>query len=294
MEQVPSLQQQLLDAGVHFGHLRKKWNPKMLPYIFAEKKGIHIIDLNKTVDHLQEAAAAMKQIAKSGKKIMFVATKKQAKEIVSECANRIGMPFATERWLGGMLTNFNTVRKSVKKMQSIDKMLTESGSAENLTKKERLTLSRDKDKMEKVLGGIAQLGRLPAALFIVDIGHEHIALAEAKRLGITTFGMVDTNSDPNKVDFAIPANDDATKSIAIITNFIPAAIAEGLAERQAAKEEESDESGADQENERKAARMEAEANAEGGRGRGRGQSGGANRGTGGPGRGPGGGAGGAG
>ncbi|TKK70733.1 30S ribosomal protein S2 [Ilyomonas limi] len=266
MEQVPSLQQQLLDAGVHFGHLKKKWNPKMLPYIFAEKKGIHIIDLNKTVDHLQEAAAAMKQIAKSGKKIMFVATKKQAKEIVSECANRVNMPFATERWLGGMLTNFNTVRKSVKKMQSIDKMLSETGAAENLTKKERLTLSRDKEKMEKVLGGIAQLGRLPAALFLVDIGHEHIALAEAKRLGITTFGMVDTNSDPNKVDFAIPANDDATKSIAIITNYITAAIAEGLQERQQSKDEEVEE--VDNEAEKKAARLQAEAEAEGGRARG--------------------------
>jgi small subunit ribosomal protein S2 len=169
MEQNTSLQQQLLEAGVHFGHLRKKWNPKMLPYIFAEKKGIHIIDLNKTVDCLQDASAALKQIAKSGKKIMFVATKKQAKEIVNECARRVNMPYATERWLGGMLTNFNTVRKSVKKMQSIEKMLSD-GSAESLTKKERLTLSRDREKMEKVLGGIAQLGRLPAALFLVDIG----------------------------------------------------------------------------------------------------------------------------
>lgn len=263
MEQNTSLQQQLLDAGVHFGHLKKKWNPKMLPYIFAEKKGIHIIDLNKTVDGLQEAAAAMKQIAKNGKKIMFVATKKQAKEIAGECARKVNMPFATERWLGGMLTNFNTVRKSVKKMQNIEKMLSD-GSAESLTKKERLTLSRDKDKMEKVLGGIAQLGRLPAALFIVDIGHEHIALAEAKRLGITTFGMVDTNCDPNKVDFPIPANDDATKSIAIITNYITAAIAEGLAERQAAKEEEVEE--VENEAEKKAARLLAEAEAEGGRG----------------------------
>jgi small subunit ribosomal protein S2 len=264
MENNTSLQQQLLEAGVHFGHLKKKWNPKMLPYIFAEKKGIHIIDLNKTVDHLQEAAAAVKQIAKSGKKIMFVATKKQAKEIVSECAKRVNMPFATERWLGGMLTNFNTVRKSVKKMQSIEKMLAD-GSAESLTKKERLTLSRDKDKMEKVLGGIAQLGRLPAALFLVDIGHEHIALAEAKRLGITTFGMVDTNCDPNKVDFAIPANDDATKSIAIITNYIVAAIDEGLAERQASKDDDESEE-ANNENEAKARRLEAEAAAEGGRG----------------------------
>ena len=263
MENNTSLQQQLLEAGVHFGHLRKKWNPKMLPYIFAEKKGIHIIDLNKTVDHLQETAAALKQIAKSGKKIMFVATKKQAKEIVSECAKRVNMPFATERWLGGMLTNFNTVRKSVKKMQSIEKMLAD-GSAESLTKKERLTLSRDRDKMEKVLGGIAQLGRLPAALFLVDIGHEHIALAEAKRLGITTFGMVDTNCDPNKVDYAIPSNDDATKSIAIITNYVVAAIAEGLAERQAAKEDDVEEM--DNENEKKAARIQAEAEAEAARG----------------------------
>jgi small subunit ribosomal protein S2 len=264
MENNTSLQQQLLEAGVHFGHLKKKWNPKMLPYIFAEKKGIHIIDLNKTVDHLQDAAAAVKQIAKSGKKIMFVATKKQAKEIVSECAKRVNMPYATERWLGGMLTNFNTVRKSVKKMQSIEKMLAD-GSADSLTKKERLTLSRDKDKMEKVLGGIAQLGRLPAALFLVDIGHEHIALAEAKRLGITTFGMVDTNCDPNKVDFAIPANDDATKSIAIIANYIVAAIAEGLVERQASKDEEEAEESSN-ENEAKARRLEAEAQSEQGRG----------------------------
>jgi len=264
MENNTSLQQQLLEAGVHFGHLKKKWNPKMLPYIFAEKKGIHIIDLNKTVDHLQETAAALKQIAKSGKKIMFVATKKQAKEIVSECAKKVNMPYATERWLGGMLTNFNTVRKSVKKMQSIEKMLND-GSADSLTKKERLTLARDKDKMEKVLGGIAQLGRLPAALFLVDIGHEHIALAEAKRLGIQTFGMVDTNCDPNKVDFSIPANDDATKSIAIITNYITAAIAEGLAERQASKDDESEVEEGNNENEAKAKRMEAEANAEGGR-----------------------------
>jgi len=268
MEQNTSLQQQLLEAGVHFGHLKKKWNPKMLPYIFAEKKGIHIIDLNKTVECLQETAAVLKQIARSGKKILFVGTKKQAKDIVNECARRVNMPFVTERWLGGMLTNFNTVRKSVKKMQSIEKMLGD-GSFDNITKKERLTLSRDKEKMEKVLGGISQLGRIPAALLIVDIGHEHIALAEARRLGITTFGVVDTNCDPNKVDFCVPANDDATKSIAIITNYITAAIAEGLAERQAAKEEESEEV-TDDEKERKAARLEAEAQAEGGRaGRGR-------------------------
>ncbi|MBK8143339.1 MAG: 30S ribosomal protein S2 [Chitinophagaceae bacterium] len=274
MENNTSLQQQLLEAGVHFGHLKKKWNPKMLPYIFAEKKGIHIIDLNKTVECLQETAAAMKQIARSGKKILFVGTKKQAKDIVNESAKRVNMPFVTERWLGGMLTNFNTVRKSVKKMQSIEKMLGD-GSFDSITKKERLTLSRDKDKMEKVLGGIAQLGRVPAALFIVDIGHEHIALAEAKRLGISTFGVVDTNCDPNKVDFAIPANDDATKSIAIIVNYITAAIAEGLAERQAAKDEDVEEM-TDDEKERKAAKLLAEAEAEGGRsGRGRGGPGGA-------------------
>jgi small subunit ribosomal protein S2 len=272
MENNTSLQQQLLEAGVHFGHLKKKWNPKMLPYIFAEKKGIHIIDLNKTVECLQETAAAMKQIARSGKKILFVGTKKQAKDIVMESAKKVNMPFVTERWLGGMLTNFNTVRKSVKKMQSIEKMLGD-GSFDSVTKKERLTLSRDRDKMEKVLGGIAQLGRVPAALFLVDIGHEHIALAEAKRLGISTFGVVDTNCDPNKVDFAIPGNDDATKSIAIIVNYLTAAIAEGLAERQAAKDEDVEENIGD-DAEKRAARLEAEAQAEGGRGgRGRGAAG---------------------
>ncbi|MBA2761869.1 MAG: 30S ribosomal protein S2 [Segetibacter sp.] len=291
MELNTSLQQQLLDAGVHFGHLKKKWNPKMLPYIFAEKKGIHIIDLNKTTEMMQETAAALKQIARSGKKILFVGTKKQAKDIVMECAQRVNMPFVTERWLGGMLTNFNTVRKSVKKMQSIEKMLGD-GSFDSITKKERLTLSRDRDKMDKVLGGIAQLGRVPAALFIVDIGHEHIALAEAKRLGISTFGVVDTNCDPNKVDFAIPANDDATKSIAIVTNFITAAISEGLAERQAAKDDDSEDVATDIDNEKRAARLEAEAQAEGGRGRG-GRGGSVGRGAGGPGRGgPGGAAGG--
>ncbi|WP_343700362.1 30S ribosomal protein S2 [Chitinophaga sp.] len=244
MENNTSLQQQLLEAGVHFGHLKKKWNPKMLPYIFAEKKGIHIIDLNKTVEGLQETAAALKSIAKSGKKIMFVATKKQAKEIVADAAKRVNMPYVTERWLGGMLTNFATIRKSVKKMQSIEKMLAD-GTFDNITKKERLTLSRDKEKMEKVLGGISQLARVPAALFIVDISHEHIALAEAKRLGVSTFGMVDTNSDPTKVDFAIPANDDATKSIAIIVSYIAAAIAEGLAERAVEKTDEVEEEEAD-------------------------------------------------
>lgn len=286
MENNTSLQQQLLEAGVHFGHLRKKWNPKMLPYIFAEKKGIHIIDLNKTVDHLQESAAALKQIAKSGKKIMFVATKKQAKEIVTDCAKRVNMPYVTERWLGGMLTNFATIRKSVKKMQSIEKMLSD-GTFDSITKKERLTLSRDKDKMEKVLGGISQLSRVPAALFLVDIGHEHIGLAEAKRLGITTFGMVDTNGDPNKVDYAIPSNDDATKSIAIITEYITAAIAEGLAERQAEKAdevEETEESEAGGPKFEMGSEEERERSRRGGPG-----GGGGGRGPGGGGRGPGGG-----
>jgi small subunit ribosomal protein S2 len=237
MEDNKSLHQNLLEAGVHFGHLKKKWNPKMLPYIFAEKNGIHIIDLNKTIEGLEESAAALKSIAKSGKKIMFVATKKQAKEIVAEAANKVNMPYVTERWLGGMLTNFQTIRKSVKKMQSIEKMLGD-GTMDSVTKKERLTLTRSKDKMEKVLGGISQMGRTPAALFMVDISHEHIALAEAKRLGINTFAMVDTNSDPTKVDFAIPSNDDATKSIAIIVNYLTAAIMEGLQERSQNKEEE--------------------------------------------------------
>ncbi|MEJ8817534.1 30S ribosomal protein S2 [Lacibacter sp. H407] len=277
MENNTSLQQQLLEAGVHFGHLKKKWNPKMLPYIFAEKKGIHIIDLNKTVEGLQETAAAMKQLARSGKKIMFVATKKQAKEIVTECAQKVNMPYVTDRWLGGMLTNFNTVRKSVKKMQSIEKMLSD-GSFDSITKKERLQLSRDKEKMEKVLGGIANMSRIPAALFLVDIGHEHIALSEAKRLGVTTFGVVDTNCDPNKVDYFILGNDDATKSIAIITQYITAAIAEGLAERQVEKEEDDSE-----EVEDKGPRFDE--GEEGGRDRG-------GRGGRGPGRGPGGNAGG--
>jgi small subunit ribosomal protein S2 len=221
---------ELLDAGVHFGHLRRKWNPKMLPYIFAEKKGIHIIDLNRTIDKLEEAAAAMKQMAKAGKKILFVATKKQAKEVVKEAASRVNMPYVTERWLGGMLTNFPTIRKSVKKMQSIEKMLTD-GTLESVTKKEKLVLSREREKMDRVLGGISAMNRVPSAVFLVDITHEHIALKEAQRLNINTFGIVDTNSDPTKVDFAIPGNDDASKSIYLLTNFIADAIAEGLAER---------------------------------------------------------------
>ncbi len=225
----------LLDAQVHFGHLRRKWNPKMLPFIFGEKKGIHIIDLNRTSEKLEEAAQAAKAIARSGRKIMFVATKKQAKEVVKEAAKRTGMPFVTERWLGGMLTNFTTIRKSIKKMQSIEKML-EDGTLESVTKKEKLVLTREKEKMEKVLGGVANMNRVPAALFLVDIMHENIALKEAQRLNINTFGIVDTNSDPTKVDFAIPGNDDAAKSIAILTNYIADAIAEGLAERSASQE----------------------------------------------------------
>ncbi len=225
----------LLDAGVHFGHLKKKWNPKMRPYIFMEKKGIHIIDLNKTKDKMEEAGAAIKSIARSGRKIMFVATKKQAKDIVANAARTVGMPYVTERWLGGMMTNFATIRRSVKKLQSIDKMLNDG--AENITKKERLVLTRERDKMEKVLGGIAMLNRLPAALFIVDISHEDIAVAEAKRLNISTFGIVDTNSDPSEVDFPIPANDDATKSIKMVVEYITNAIQEGLDERKKDKEE---------------------------------------------------------
>lgn len=291
MEDTKTLHQQLLEAGVHFGHLKKKWNPKMLPYIFAEKNGIHIIDLNKTIEGLDEAAAALKSIAKSGKKIMFVATKKQAKEIVAEAAARANMPFVTERWLGGMLTNFSTIRKSVKKMLSIEKML-QDGTMDSVTKKERLTLTRSKEKMEKVLGGISQMGRTPAALFMVDISHEHIALAEAKRLGIATFAMVDTNSDPTKVDFAIPANDDATKSIAIIVTYLTAAILEGLQERAQVKD--SDEDNVEDNTDNRGRGLEiTEEDGEGGRrgGRGRGRGAGAGTGAGAPGRGPGGGTG---
>lgn len=229
----------MLEAGVHYGHQKRKWNPKMLPYIFMERKGIHIIDLNRTSECLDRAAYAMKQMAKSGKKILFVATKKQAKDIVSAAAKSAEMPFVTERWLGGMMTNFSTIRKSVKKMNNIEKMLTDPGIS--ITKKERLTLTREKDKLEKVLGGIANLNRLPSAVFMVDIHHEHIALAEAKRLGMKTIAMVDTNSDPNTVDFAIPANDDASKSVKLITDYIISAIKEGLEERRLAKVETKEE-----------------------------------------------------
>ncbi len=226
---------ELLDAGVHFGHMKSKWNPKMLPYIFMERKGIHIIDLNRTMECMEEAAAAMKQIAKSGRKIMFVATKKQAKDIVANAARSVNMPYVTERWLGGMMTNFSTIRRSVKKMQNIEKMLAD-GSASSLNKKEKLMMDRERGKLEKVLGGISNLNRLPAAIFIVDIMHEHIAVAEAKKLGMRTFGLVDTNSDPTKIDFPIPANDDASKSIVTMMNYFTAAIKEGLTDRQSAAE----------------------------------------------------------
>jgi small subunit ribosomal protein S2 len=221
----------LLEAGVHFGHLRRKWNPAMAPYIFMERNGIHIIDLYKTIAKIDEAAAALKQISKSGKRILFVATKKQAKEIVAEQVKRVNMPYVTERWPGGMLTNFATIRKAVRKMVSIDKLMT-SPSYNNLSKKERLTITRERAKLEKNLGSIADLNRLPAAIFIVDILKEHISLAEAKKLNIPTFAIVDTNSDPRKVDFPIPANDDASKSISIIIETMVNAIEEGLVERK--------------------------------------------------------------
>lgn len=228
---------ELLEAGVHFGHLSRKWNPNMAPYIFGEKKGIHIIDLNKTIIKLDEASNALKQIAKSGKKVLFVATKKQAKEIVAEKVKSIGMPFVTERWPGGMLTNFVTIRKAVRKMASIEKM-EQDGTAATMSKRERLQLSRTHAKMNKTLGSIADMNRVPAAIFVVDIMKEHIAVAEAKKLGIPVFAMVDTNSDPRKVEFAIPANDDATKSISKILDTVILAMAEGLAERKNEKTED--------------------------------------------------------
>jgi small subunit ribosomal protein S2 len=231
--------QQLLDAGVHFGHLRRKWNPAMAPYIFMEKEGIHIIDLQKTLVKLEEASAALKNIAKSGRKILFVATKKQAKDIVSEQVKNINMPYVTERWPGGMLTNFPTIRKAVKKMSSIDRMATD-GTFDNLSKREKLQVSRQRAKLEKNLGSIADLTRLPAAMFIVDISKEHIAVHEARRLNIPIFAMVDTNSDPNLVDFPIPANDDASKSISLILEIICKSIQEGLDERKMEREKEGD------------------------------------------------------
>ena len=230
---------ELLEAGCHFGHLKRKWNPAMAPYIFMEKNGIHIIDLNKTIVKLDEAANALKQMAKSGKRIMFVATKKQAKEAVVTAIKPLNMPYVTERWPGGMLTNFATIRKAIKKMSLIDKMSTD-GTFENISKKERLSITRDRQKLEKNLGSIADLTRLPAAIFVVDISKEHIAIAEAKRLNIPTFAIVDTNSDPRLVDYAIPANDDATKSISLILNTVAKAIEEGLAERKVDKDKDAE------------------------------------------------------
>jgi len=229
-------QEELLEAGVHFGHLTRKWNPKMAPYIFMEKNGIHLIDLHKTAVKLDEAAQAIKNIVKSGRKVLYVATKKQAREIIESEAQRVNMPYVSDRWLGGMLTNFATVRKSIKKMQSLEKLASD-GTYVNINKKERLMIEREKVKLNKVLGGIADLNRLPAALFIVDIKREHIAVAEATKLNIPTFGIVDTNSDPTLVDFAIPANDDAAKSISLITRYVTDAIVEGLSERKREKEE---------------------------------------------------------
>jgi len=231
---------ELLDAGVHFGHLKRKWNPNMAPYIFMERNGIHIIDLNKTIAKIDEAAAAMKQIAKSGKKILFVATKKQAKDVVAQHVKQINMPYVTERWPGGMLTNFATIRKAVKKMSAIDKMATD-GTFNNISKKERLQITRERAKLEKQFGSIADLSRLPAAVFIVDIMKEHIAVAEAAKLNIPTFAIVDTNSDPNLVDFPIPANDDASKSISVILKTMVEAIEEGLAERKLEKDKAAEE-----------------------------------------------------
>jgi small subunit ribosomal protein S2 len=231
--------EQLLEAGVHFGHLKRKWNPKMAPFIFDERKGIHIIDLNKTVAKLEVAGAAMKQIAKSGKKILFVATKKQAKDIIANGASAVNMPYVTERWTGGMMTNFATTRKSIRKMTNIDKMQTD-GTWETLNKRERLFKTRQREKLDKNFGSIADMSRLPAALFIVDVLNEEIAVLEAIRLGIPTFAMVDTNSDPSMVDFAIPANDDASKSIAAITDYLVSCIKEGLEERKAGKDKVED------------------------------------------------------
>lgn len=250
-------QKQLLNAGVHFGHLKRKWNPKMSPYIFMEKKGIHIIDLNKTSEKLEDAANAMRQIAKSGKKILFVATKKQARDIVTKAAQEVNMPYVTDRWLGGMLTNFATIKKSIKKMQSIEKMF-KDGTFDNVTKKERLILSREQEKLNRVLGGIANLNRTPSAIFVVDINHENIAIEEAKKLNMSTFGMVDTNSDPTRIDFPIPSNDDAAQSIEVIVEFLKEAVKEGLTERKMEQGKEKEDKALE---EAKKAELEADAEA---------------------------------
>ena len=225
---------QLLEAGVHFGHLKRKWNPAMAPYIFMERNGIHIIDLYKTVAKVDEAAEVMKNLAKQGKKVLFVATNKQAKQVVADKASSVGMPYVIERWPGGMLTNFPTIRKAIKKMATIDKM-TKDGTFDNLSKREKLQITRQRAKLEKTLGSIVDLTRLPSALFVVDVMKEHIAVREANRLGIPVFGMVDTNSDPNNIDYVIPANDDATKSVEVILGAICEAMNEGLQERKAEK-----------------------------------------------------------
>ena len=248
---------ELLESGAHFGHLKRKWNPAMAPYIYAEKNGIHIIDLNKTVAKMDEAAAALKQIARSGKKILFVATKKQAKDIVAEKVKAVGMPYVTERWPGGMLTNFATIRKAVRKMSQIDKMATD-GTFDNISKKEKLQISRERAKLETNLGSVVDLTRLPSALFIVDITKEHIAVAEAKRLNIPMFAIVDTNSNPNFVDYAIPANDDASTSVAYIVDLMCKSITEGLGERKMDKE-----AGVIEEKEGHSSKEEAEELAEG-------------------------------
>lgn len=229
--------QDLLDAGVHFGHLKRKWNPNMAPYIFMERNGIHIIDLYKTEAKLEEASNAIKQITKSGRRVLFVATKKQAKELVAQTVKKVNMPYVTERWPGGMLTNFSTIRKAVRKMANIDKMMTQN-TYQNLSKREKLQITRERAKLEKNLGSIADMSRLPAALFVVDINKEKIAVAEARKLNIPVFAMVDTNTDPTLVDFAIPANDDASKSIALIVSVMVNAIAEGLNERRMAREKQ--------------------------------------------------------
>lgn len=253
---------ELLEAGCHFGHLTRKWNPAMKPYIFMEKNGIHIIDLHKTVAKIDEAAEALKQIVKSGRKVLFVATKKQARDIIAEKVGAVNMPFVVERWPGGMLTNFPTIRKAVKKMASIDK-LSNDGTFDNLSKREKLQISRQRAKLEKNLGSIADMTRLPSALFVVDTTKENIAVREAKRLGIPVYGIVDTNSNPNDVDFVIPANDDATKSVEVILNALCGAIKEGLDERKVEKEENEANEAPAEKKERKRVAKKGKANVDG-------------------------------
>ncbi|MDR1006875.1 MAG: 30S ribosomal protein S2 [Bacteroidales bacterium] len=256
--------EQMIEAGVHFGHLKRKWNPKMAPYIFKEHNGIHIIDLNKTAEMAEKAAAALKQIAKSDKNILFVATKKQAKDIVAQEVKRINMPYVTERWPGGMLTNFVTIRKAIRKMYHLDKLINDKNSTE-ISKRERLQLSREKAKLEKNLGSIADLNRLPSAIFIIDINKEHIAVSEARRLNITTFATVDTNCDPELIDFPIPANDDASKAIELILKYVCDAIEEGLREKKANKEARKSAENTEEVSDTKAEPLDEEAEASEGR-----------------------------